>query len=200
MTWLVGYKSVWTPIRQNLHGKYIGRQADPEMAMEAARDLVALTDRMKVHHEDETNRQVHLGFRQEERTAQGKWSDGDKSGTSQTTSLHQVPEYGIQTEIRRTFESPNDQMFWLAQKLSTLADMHYFRVFKSEKITEGVVKWLPKLCVFEENFMTEVQAALERIFSDQRIYRAPAIPKMLDMPSPLPKPEKKPKRKPKGFH
>lgn len=166
-------KSIWTPLRQNLNCKYIFRQNDPEMSDEASRDLVATTDRMRVHHVEQRRKQEHDGFIEQERQSITTGKGKEDSWSSVARSTAPVAQYRDVLEETPRYEDPNHQIFWQSRDLRIQPDMHYFRLFKNEMPTRHVVRWLPDLCAFKEDYSAEVKRCLQRAMSRTDIYRSP---------------------------
>jgi len=97
------------------------RQGTSEMAKAAAEDMLGALNAFKVHHVDKTTRQVHKGFETIKRVTRGKATNphGDETITENEGETL-VPIYGEHIEERPVYESPSDQLIWLAQRIQQL--------------------------------------------------------------------------------
>lgn len=130
-----GYREFW--LEMYLHGrdfptpeierkvlnncdKVFMRQSDPDMQEFAARELRALLDREKEHHRDFTTRMVHDGFDEIARRTRGKSKAGGRVTESESVSPQLIARYKEVVDERVSYESPNDQVFWQAQRIGEL--------------------------------------------------------------------------------
>jgi hypothetical protein len=97
-------------------------QGDEELAEKAAKDLSGGFDEFKIHHTDETHKQVHLGFDYEERHTKGRVKDhlGGIKSESESTSIVPIARYGEVIEQRHGYQSGQEQTFWKKTDLLSL--------------------------------------------------------------------------------
>lgn len=175
---------VWRKLWNNLNGKYIFRPNDQDSAEDQSRDLVAMLDRMKTHHIQERRRQVHDDFIEVERVSVASGKGDDSSWTSRTVGSAPVAQYREEVEETPVYEDFKNQILWRSRDLRIQPDMHYFRMFKNEMPTQGVVRWLPDTCNFKEQYPAEVRRCLEVVMS-RDIYKSPEQPRLPNGPASL---------------
>lgn len=97
------------------------RQGTSEMAMWAANNFLGALNEYKIHHHDTVKRQVHKGFDTVSRKTKGvsKNHEGNETHT-ENVGESLVPIYGEEIEERPVYQSPADQLVWLAQKIQQL--------------------------------------------------------------------------------
>lgn len=171
---------------------------DFDQALDFAKDLVKAADEYKVHHTKTTTKQ-RTHHRKEERVTRGKHTDADgKIGMSENVSVTLVPEIEEYVEETPEYQSPNDQLFWFAQRLMELPVGHAWFQIGTGKPYRGIVPEVFPVCGSDDERREEADRCMAELM-ESPLYQTPKEFLMPPQPE-MPKPAKpaKPAEKPRA--